>query len=236
VSSRPSDPPRPSAGAAPTDEAELLAVSVGLPREASWRGEAVRTGIFKAPVSRRVAVGPHGIAGDGQADLAVHGGIDKAVYAYDFSNTAYWRGELARPELGFGSFGENLTVAGLPDAQVCIGDRFRIGTACFEVSQPRQPCSKLGLRFDDATFPKRFLASRRVGYYLRVLEAGEIGAGDPIRRIGHASDRLDVASLVAIFTAAGRTDRAVLERVVALTTLADAWRTPLRERLAALDD
>lgn len=210
----------------------LLAVSVGRAREVLWQGGSIRTGIFKSPVENRVAARRGGLDGDEQADLSVHGGIDKAVYAYDESNTRHWRDQLERPDLGPGAFGENLTVRGWPDERVFIGDRFRIGSACFEVSQPRQPCHKLARRFEDAGFPKRFLESRRVGYYLRVVEPGEIGAGDAIERIAHDEASLDVASLVSIWL--GREpNRADLVRAAALPALADAWRTPLRERLAA---
>ncbi|MFO0689344.1 MAG: MOSC domain-containing protein [Myxococcota bacterium] len=213
-------------------EPHLIAVSVGKPREVLWQGKPLVTGIFKSPVEGRVAVGPLGLEGDGQADLTVHGGVDKAVYAYDAHGTAYWRSQLGRPELGPGCFGENLTWTGLPEGQVFIGDRFRIGSACFEVSQPRQPCIKLAKRFEDAGFPKRFLESRRVGCYLRVIEPGDVGAGDPIERVAHDPASLDVASLVALFVA--RTpNEAELERAVGLTALADAWRIPLRERLEA---
>lgn len=215
-----------------SSEPHLIAVSVGKPREVTWQGKSLQTGIFKSPVRGRVSVGSLGLEGDGQADLEVHGGPDKAVYAYDALNTAYWRSQLGRPELGPGCFGENLTVMGLPEAQVFIGDRFRIGTACFEVSQPRQPCLKLAMRFEDGAFPKRFLESRRVGYYLRVVEAGEVGAGDPIVRIAHDPSGIDVANLVSLWVA--RTpNEAELERAAGLTALADAWRLPLRERLEA---
>ncbi|MBY0398905.1 MOSC domain-containing protein [Myxococcota bacterium] len=215
-----------------SSEPHLIAVSVGKPREATWQGKPLQTGIFKAPVRGRVAAGALGLEGDGQADLAVHGGVDKAVYAYDALNTAYWRSQLGRPELGPGCFGENLTLSGLPEAQVFIGDRYRIGSACFEVSQPRQPCQKLAMRFEDAGFPKRFLESRRVGFYLRVVEPGEVGAGDAIVRIAHDPASLDVATLVSLFVARAPNE-ADLERAAGLAALADAWRIPLRERLEA---
>jgi len=211
----------------------LVAVSVGQPRDFEWQGRPLRTGIQKSPVAGRVAAGPLGLAGDAQADLSVHGGIDKAVYAYDDANTAWWRETLARPDLGPGSFGENLTLHGWPDERVYIGDRFRIGSACFEVSQPRQPCHKLGMRFGDPGFPKRFLRSRRVGYYLRVVEPGEIGAGDAVVRVAHDPTSMDVSSLAGILVAR-QASRAELERAAGLAALADAWRIPFQERLDAL--
>ena len=214
-----------------SDTGRLLAVSIGLPREVDWQGEKVRTGIFKAPVEAPVEAGPLGLAGDGQADLRVHGGLDKAIYAFDEASTAYWRESLGRPDLGPGAFGENLTVAGFPDDSVHIGDRFRIGEAEFEVSQPRQPCVKLGIRFEDPTLPKRFFESGRVGYYLRVVEAGRIEAGDEIRRIAAAPEGMDIRTLVAIWLDR-EAPRESLERAVALQTLAEAWRAPLRKRLA----
>lgn len=211
-------------------ESRLLAVSVGQPQDAEWQGKPLRTAIVKSKVAGRVAAGRLGLAGDRQADPSVHGGVDKAVYAYDLSSVDYWRRELARPDLDAGLFGQNLTLEGWPERQVFIGDRFRIGTACFEVSQPRQPCHKLAWRIGDPAFPKRFLESGRVGYYLRVVEEGEIGAGDPIVRVAHDEKSLDVESLAA--TAFARTpDEAILERAVRLEALADAWRLPIRDRL-----
>jgi MOSC domain-containing protein YiiM len=215
--------PRPEIG-------RLLAVSVAEPRDVDWQGDTIRTGIFKSPVKDAVWVGPTGVEGDGQADLSVHGGIDKAVYAYDETSTAFWREVLDRPDLGPGAFGENLTLSGWPEAAVRIGDRFRIGEVELQVSQPRQPCFKLGMRFDDPSLPKRFFASGRVGYYLRVLEPGRVRAGDDVIRTETDARRLDVQSLVAIWL--DRTaDAADLERAVGLEALANAWREPLRRRL-----
>jgi 4-aminobutyrate aminotransferase-like enzyme/MOSC domain-containing protein YiiM len=212
------------------DPLQLLAVSLGLPEETRWRGQTIQSGIFKSPIEGRVSVGSLGIEGDGQADLSVHGGIDKAVYAYDESNTQYWRDELGRPELAAGAFGENLTLVGWPEGRVRIGDLFRIGTTIFEVSQPRQPCMKLGVRFDDPKFPKRFLSSGRVGFYLRVIEDGSIGAGDEVTRVRTNEDGMSISSLVALWL--DRDARPVaLERALSLESLADAWRKPLQERL-----
>ena len=219
----PADPPAP----APT----LLAICVGTPRDVEWQGKPLRTSIFKSPVAGPVEASRLGLAGDAQADLSVHGGVDKAVYAYDAANTAWWRARLARPDLGPGAFGENFTLAGAPDAEVFIGDRFRIGGACFEVSQPRQPCLKLARLFADASFPKQFLASLRVGYYLRVVSPGRVAAGDRVVRVAHDAQSLSIPELVAIWL--GREGGAGLERAAKLESLADAWRLPLRERLEA---
>lgn len=210
----------------------LLAICLGGPRDVEWQGRPLRTSIFKSPVAGAVEASRLGLAGDTQSDLSVHGGVDKAVYAYDASNTAWWRERLARPDLGPGAFGENFTLSGLPDADVWIGDRLKIGSACFEVSQPRQPCLKLARLFEDASFPKQFLASLRVGYYLRVVEPGRVAAGDPVERIARDATSLSIPELVSIWL--GRaTSEAELARAAGLSALADAWRIPLRERLEA---
>ncbi|HKW44157.1 MAG TPA: MOSC domain-containing protein, partial [Candidatus Eremiobacteraceae bacterium] len=155
----------------------VRSVNVGQPRVVAWRGEAVATGIFKSSVSGPVRVSFLNIAGDGQADLSVHGGRDKAVYAYPFEHYLFWRTIFADRELPWGQFGENLTTEGLLEDDVRVGDRFRIATASFEVTQPRIPCFKLGITFDDQRMVKRFLESRRTGFYLRVISEGELAAG-----------------------------------------------------------
>ena len=208
----------------------VLAVSVGQPRLVEWQGGSVRTGIFKEPVPGPVAVGPLGFAGDGQADLEVHGGTDKAVYAYDESNLLHWREQLERSDLTPGSFGENLTLRGVADEEIAIGDVLSIGSARLQISQPRQPCFKLGLRMGDPKFPKRFLASERVGYYLRVLEPGSIAAGDHVEVTARDPAGFTVRQLVALWRSK-EASRTQLERAVALEALAPAWRVPFRERL-----
>jgi MOSC domain-containing protein YiiM len=212
------------------DTARLLAVCVSQPREASWQGQPLRTSFFKTPIPGRVAVDSLGLAGDSQTDRSVHGGIDKAVYAYTEESAAYWRERLPRSDLDPGAFGENLRITGWPEADVCIGDRFRVGTVCLEVSQPRQPCSKLAMRFDDASFPKRFIKSHRVGYYLRVVEPGELGAGDRVERVFHDAESLDIERVVALWLDRNASEPD-LARAVTLPALADAWKLPFRERL-----
>ncbi len=219
----PADPAAPSP--------RLLALCVGAPRDVEWQGKPLRTSIFKSPVAGPVEASRLGLSGDVQADLSVHGGVDKAVYAYEASNTAWWRERLGRPDLGPGAFGENFTLSGVPDDTVFIGDRFEIGGACFEVSQPRQPCLKLARLFEDASFPKQFLASLRVGYYLRVVSPGPVAAGDPVVRVARDARSLSIPELVSIWL--GRGGEAGLERAAGLGALADAWRLPLRERLEA---
>ena len=165
----------------------VVSVNVGLPRTVAWHGEAVTTGIFKTPVIGAVRVTYSNIDGDKQADLTVHGGRDKAVYAYPSEHYEYWRAVFQRREIEWGAFGENLTTAGLDEETTAVSDRLRIGTAVFEVTQPRIPCYKLALRFDDRLMVKRFLQSRRTGFYLRVIEEGELTAGDSIDRIANGS-------------------------------------------------
>jgi MOSC domain-containing protein YiiM len=177
--------------------ARLVAVSVGRPREVEWQGERVRTSIFKEPVAGRVQVRRLNIEGDEQSDLEVHGGEEKAVYAYPAEHYAYWREQLPGVALPWGAFGENLSVEGLLESGVHIGDRFRMGSAKFVVTEPRMPCYKLALRFGRSDMVKRFLRSGRTGFYLAVLEEGEIGAGDGIESLGQGQDRISVAAVVA---------------------------------------
>ncbi len=149
---------------------KLLSINVGRPRPVPYRDGVVSTGIYKEPVAGRTWLRRLNLDGDGQADLRVHGGEDKAVYAYPFERYAFWSRELRRNDLGYGQFGENLTVEGLLEEQVHIGDVYRIGAALLQVSQPRSPCFKLGVRMGDAAFVARFAAANYTGFYLRVLE------------------------------------------------------------------
>jgi len=158
---------------------QIVSVQVGPARTVEHRGRSVRTGIFKDPVLFRVHVGRLGLDGDVQADRRVHGGPEKAVYAYDLSGYAYWRAALGR-DLPHGQFGENLTVDGMPETQVRLDDVYRAGNALLQVASPRSPCFKLAMKMEQPDFAKPFLKSRRTGFYLRVLEEGEVGAGDAI--------------------------------------------------------
>lgn len=168
---------------------KVLSVNVTAgPQPLTYRGETFQTGIFKTPVAGRVAVRPLGLAGDVQVDRRVHGGPDKAVYIYPHEHYAHWQEELGTNHFAFGQFGENLTTTGLQEDEVRMGDVFRIGSALLQVTTPREPCFKLMTKMNDFTFAKRFLASGRTGFYLRVLEEGEVGAGDPVVRVaGDAS-------------------------------------------------
>jgi len=213
---------------------KIVSLNVGLPREVEWRGEMVRTSIFKAPVPGRVRVTELNVEGDGQSDLSVHGGVDKAVYAYPSEHYAYWRKELPQMDFPWGAFGENLTTEGLLEDQVCIGDRFRVGSVELAVTQPRMPCFKLGIRFNRPQMVKQFLRSGRTGFYFAVIREGEVGAGDALERVAEDASRVSVADVVALYAADGG-NRELLRRASELRALPESWREYFRERLAAHD-
>jgi MOSC domain-containing protein YiiM len=212
----------------------IVSVNVGLPREIQWRRETVKTSIFKAPVSGRVTVRLLNLEGDQQSDLTVHGGVDKAVYAYPSEHYAFWREELPGGALPWGAFGENLTTEGLLEGTVHIGDRLRIGSADFTVSQPRVPCYKLGVRFDRPDMVKRFLLSGRPGFYLRVSREGEVGAGDAVTLTAHDAAAVSVADIFDLYTA-DAADQDLLRRASELPALPDGWREDFRQRLSEPD-
>lgn len=174
----------------------VVSVNVSLPQAVQYRGQTVRTGIFKKPVVGRVRVRSLGLEGDGQADLRVHGGPAKAVYAYPSEHYPHWRKELPEADLAWGQFGENLTTEGLLEGEVRIGDRFRVGTAVLEVTQPRMPCYKLGIKFGRMDMIRRFLASGRSGFYFAVLKEGDVAAGDPIELIAARDSHPTIAEIV----------------------------------------
>ena len=178
----------------------VVSVSVGLPREVVWHGQTVLTSIFKTPVERRLRATTLNLEGDEQSDLTVHGGVDKAVYAYPAEHYEFWRRELPKMELPWGVFGENLTTEGLLESDVRIGDCFRVGSCELIVTQPRLPCFKLGIRFGRADILKRFLQSGRTGFYFSVALEGEVGAGDSIDSITKSQDGLTVAEVVNLYT------------------------------------
>jgi MOSC domain-containing protein YiiM len=209
----------------------VVSVNVGLPRTVCWKGREVTTGIFKEPVAGRIPLRRLNLAGDRQADLAVHGGAAKAIYAYPLEHYRYWRKEL-RAELDFGAFGENLTIEGAPlEEVVAIGDRLRIGTAQLVVTQPRLPCYKLGLRFGRDDLVKRFLASRRTGYYLAVEKEGEVGAGDRVEIVARHLARIPVAEITRVY-ARDRNDLATIERLLGVDALPEDWRRYFERKLA----
>jgi MOSC domain-containing protein YiiM len=209
---------------------KIVSLNVGLPREVEWRGRTVRTSIFKTPADRRLHVTTLNIDGDQQADLSVHGGVDKAVYAYPSEHYAYWRRELPQMDLPWGVFGENLTIEGLLDEDVRIGDRLRVGSAEFVVTQPRMPCFKLGIRFGRADIVKRFLHSGLTGFYFAVLLEGEMGPGDSIELMAHAEGGLTVADVVNLYTADVE-NQELLRRATQSSALPESWRDYFRKRL-----
>ncbi len=178
------DPPQ----AQPTESAErpvgtLVSLNVGLPKDVSWQGKTVFTGVFKEPVAGPLRVGKLNVEGDGQGDLAGHGGEQRAVFVYQLGSYRYWERELGRADFVYGQFGENFTVDGLHDDEVCIGDRYRIGSAVFEVTQPRVTCYRVGIRMSDPRIPALLVSHHRPGFYFRVLEEGEVQAGDSIVKL-----------------------------------------------------
>jgi MOSC domain-containing protein YiiM len=211
----------------------LVSVNVSLPKLAEFEGRAVSTSIFKEPVSGRVLVRRLSLEGDWQADLRSHGGLNKAVYAYPLEHYAWWSRELGRDDLRPGQFGENLTVEGLTEGAARLGDVLRVGGALLQVTQPRYPCFKLGIKMGDPRFPRRFLASGRTGFYLRVLEEGEVAAGDTVE-LAEQSDALTVWGLWhLVLVDKGNVEGA--RQALRCQTLAPEWREPLEERLSQED-
>jgi len=209
---------------------KITSVNVGAPRDVEWRGKIVRTSIFKTPVDGRVRVTRLNLAGDRQSDLSVHGGADKAIYAYPSEHYAYWRDEIPGVDFPWGAFGENLTTAGLLEDRVHIGDRFRAGSAEFVVTQPRMPCFKLGIRFGRPDMVRKFLRSGRTGFYLAVLREGDIAAGDPIEPGAADNHEVSVAEIVGLY-AADAANQDLLRRASELPALPGDWREYFRERL-----
>ncbi|MEO8546355.1 MAG: MOSC domain-containing protein [Burkholderiaceae bacterium] len=208
----------------------LIAVNVGLPREITHGGRAITTGIFKSPVEGPVWLGRLSLMGDGQADLRVHGGEDKAVYVYAHEHYSFWAGELGCHHFSYGQFGENLTTTGLFEDEIFIGDVFRIGVARVQVTQPRSPCFKLGIRMGNENFPARFTAANRTGFYLRVLEEGNVAAGDQIVRTQPAANSMTVREVFHLRHVGGT--RADYERAVGLPGISSSWRTAFETRSA----
>src|SRR5215470_11446691 len=202
----------------------LLAVNVGLPQNIQWRGETVHTGIWKHPVRGRCAARRLDLEGDGQGDLAGHGGEQRAVMVYQIDAYRYWERTLGRNNFTFGQFSENFTVEGLADDEVCIGDRYRIGSALFEVTQPRVTCYRVGIRTNEPRMPALLTSSGRPGFYFRVLQEGEVGAGDEIAKVGEAKERMTVAEINALlYSSDHATDR--LERALRIEALSPGWRS-----------
>ena len=214
---------------------KLLSVNVGLPREIEWKGKTVRTSIFKRPIAGRVRVSTLNVEGDQQSDLTVHGGPDKAVYAYPSEHYPFWRTELPGTDLPSGVFGENFTTTGLLEETLHIGDRLRVGSAEFVVTQPRMPCFKLGIRFNRSDMVKRFLQSGRTGFYFAVHKEGEVAADDSIEVLERDEYKVPVADIVNLYRGnAGNQD--LLRRVTELPSLPNSWREYFRKQLQNPDD
>ena len=212
---------------------KIVSVNTGLPREVMWRRMQVITGIYKHPVTGRVALRKLNLDGDRQADLNVHGGEFKAVYCYALEHYDYWKKELPGRELPMGSFGENFTTQGLPEDSVHLGDRFAIGSAEVIVTQPRLPCYKLGVKFDSEDMVKRFLVSGRMGFYLAVTREGEVGAGDEIEVIARDPNAVPVGEITRLYIAKryGSEELAAVQRALRVEALPESWKGYFRERL-----
>ena len=201
----------------------ILSVNVALPREVTWQGKLVTTGIFKEPIEKSVMLRTLNLEGDGQPDLTVHGGVSKAVYAYPSEHYDYWRIELPGVDLPWGMFGENFTTEGLLEETVYIGDRFRIGDAKVFVTEPRMPCYKLGIKFGRADIIKRFLASRRTGFYFAVTREGTLSAGDAVEFIGRDQQEISVADITRLY-AFEKNDVKGLRRAIGVEALPENWK------------
>jgi MOSC domain-containing protein YiiM len=210
--------------------AKLISIQVGMPRAVLIDGQEIATGIFKMPVEKRIPLHQLNLEGDKQADLSVHGGRDKTVYVYPSEHYTYWKKQLPGVDLPYGSFGENFTTAGLLEDTVCLGDRFTIGTAEVTVTQPRIPCFKLNLKFDRHDMAKRFLASRRSGFYLRVLRVGEVGPGDEIVRIHQDENRVSISDALRIYLHEPNSNE-LLRRALQVEYLSASWREHFRQNI-----
>ena len=212
---------------------KLVSLNIGLPREVVWRGINVTTSIFKKPVEGRVTLRKLNLDGDRQADLTVHGGEYKAIYCYPLAHYDYWKKELPGQQLPMGVFGENFTVDGALEDSVHLGDQFSVGTAEVVVTQPRLPCYKLGVRFQSDDMVKRFLVSRRTGFYFAVIREGEVGAGDEIKAIARDPNAVPVSEITQLYMAKTFGDAEVvsIRRALQVAALPESWKGHLRERL-----
>ncbi len=208
----------------------LLSVNVGLPRDVTWNGKTDRTAVWKSPVTGRRMVRKLDIDGDAQGDLAGHGGEHRAVFVYQMDSYHYWERFLGRSDFTFGQLGENFTVEGLPDDEVCIGDRYRIGGALFEVTQPRVTCYRVGIRMNEPRMPALLVAHHRPGFYFRVLQEGEVGAGDDIERITDGPERISVAEVDALLYLPGHSSEQ-LQRALQIPALSKGWQSSFQAML-----
>src|SRR5881628_2960018 len=213
-----------------TQVGTLVSLNVGMPKDVAWRGKTVHTAVFKDPVGGPRRVGRLNVDGDGQGDLAGHGGEQRAVFVYQIDSYRYWERELGRDDFGYGQFGENFTVEGLADDEVCVGDRYRIGTATFEVSQPRVTCYRVGIRMDDPRIPALLVSHRRPGFYFRVLDEGEVQAGDEIIKLTSGPEQMPVAEVDALLYLPGHTRQGLL-RALRIPALSPGWQGSFRALL-----
>jgi len=210
----------------------LLSVNVGMPKDVAWHGKTVFTGVYKDAVSGRRRVGKLNVDGDGQGDLGGHGGEQRAVFVYQIGSYRYWERELGRSDFAYGQFGENFTIDGLGDDEVCIGDRFRIGTAVFEVSQPRVTCYRVGIRMEDPRIPALLVSHHRPGFYFRVLEEGDVEAGDEIVKLAAGPEQMTVAEVDALLYLPGH-PRQQLLRALRIPALSPGWQGSFQALLDA---
>jgi MOSC domain-containing protein YiiM len=209
---------------------KILSVNVGLPRKVTWQGKVVMTGIFKEPVNAPVMMRTLNLEGDQQADLTVHGGVNKAVYAYPSEHYGYWRTELPGVDLRWGMFGENFTTEGLLEEATYIGDRFGIGETEVMVTEPRMPCYKLGIKFGRPDIIKRFLVSRRTGFYLAVVREGMVGTSDAIKLISQEQQDISIADITRLY-AFEKDDLKSLRRAIEVEALPENWRGYFQHQL-----
>ena len=209
----------------------LVSVNVGMPKDVPWQGKTVFTGVFKDPVTGPRRVGRLNVDGDGQGDLGGHGGEQRAVFVYQLDSYRYWERELGRDDLVYGQFGENFTIEGLSDDEVCIGDRYQIGTAVFEVTQPRVTCYRVGIRMNDPQIPALLVSRRRPGFYFRVLEEGEVQAGDDIIKLASGPEEITVAEVDGLLYLPGH-PRQQLLRALRIPALSPGWQASFRALLA----
>ncbi len=216
---------------------KLVSLNIGLPREVSWRGRSITTGIFKQPVTGRVALRKLNLVGDRQADLTVHGGEYKAVYCYPLVHYDYWGSKLPAKELPMGVFGENFTTDGLLEDSIHLGDRLAIGSTEVVVTQPRLPCYKLGIRFQSDDMVRLFFTSRRAGFYVAVVREGEVGAGDEIKVVARDPNAVSVAEITRVYAEKryGDAELESVERALRVDALPESWKDYFRERLEKMN-
>jgi len=212
----------------------LLSLNVGLPREIRWEGKVVRTAIWKEPVEGPRMARRLNVDGDDQADRLAHGGEHRAVFVYQIDSYRYWERELGRDDFSLGQFGENFTVEGLADDEVCIGDRYRVGAALFEVTQPRVTCYRVGIRMGNPAMPSLLVAHHRPGFYLRVLEEGPVQAGDAIVKVADGAEGLTIAQVDALLYLPNKS-RLQLERALRIPALSEGWKQSFQELIAKFD-